>query len=210
MIAIIDYEAGNLTSVGRALDSLDVEYVITSDPLKILDADRIIFPGVGAAGEAMAQLRKRGLDEVIKNVFYEGKPILGICVGTQVIMDYSEENDTRCLGLVRGKVVRFPVDLKDRNGASLKVPHMGWNQVEWKRDHAVLEGIPSGMDYYFVHSYYPQPEDESTIIGETEYGIPFTSIVGYKNLLALQFHTEKSGPVGLGILKNFSVWDGKP
>ncbi len=209
MIAIIDYKAGNLTSVGRALDSLGVENVITSDPLAILDADRIIFPGVGAAGEAMSNLRRLGLDEVIKNVFYEGKPVLGICVGTQVIMEYSEENDTDCLGLVPGRVVKFPASFKDSNGAALKVPHMGWNQVSWKRDHPALRGIASGMDYYFVHSYYPQPADESATLGETEYGVKFTSIIGYRNLIAVQFHAEKSGPVGLQLLKNFSQWDGK-
>jgi glutamine amidotransferase len=209
MIAITDYEAGNLTSVARALNKLNVVNKITSDHQEILNAERIIFPGVGAAGAAMANLQKAGLDEVIKTAFRYGKPILGICVGAQIILEFSEENETTCLGLLPGRVAGFPPDLRDRDGVILKIPHMGWNQVEWTRHHPVFEHIPEQSEFYFVHSYYPVPRASECVIGATDYGIRFASAIGLKNLVAVQFHPEKSGPVGLMILQNFSTWDGR-
>jgi len=209
MIAIIDYGAGNLTSVQRALNRLNIRSEITSDPSRIIKADRIIFPGVGAAGKAMETLKCLGIDEALKVAFYKGKPILGICLGTQIIMQRSEEDNAQCLGIIPGEVKRFPQDLKDENGQKLKVPHMGWNRIYLKRNHPLFEGVSPEHEFYFVHSYYPCPEDEKHIIAETEYGVRFCSVVGTENLFAVQFHPEKSGRPGLKILENFSNWDGK-
>jgi len=209
MIAIIDYKAGNLTSVQRALNHLGRESVITHDYTRVMEAERIIFPGVGAAGRAMHNLRETGLDLALREAFREGKPILGICLGTQVIMDWSEENDTRCLGLVKGAVRRFPASLKDHEGNTLKIPHMGWNSAELKYPHPLFDGLSPESEFYFVHSYYPEPEDPGEILCITEYGISFASVVAKKNLVAVQFHMEKSGRPGLKILSNFCKWDGR-
>jgi glutamine amidotransferase len=209
MIAIIDYEAGNLTSVQRALNFLGQESVITRDISKVTEAERIIFPGVGAAGKAMSDLRKRRLDQALLESYYEGKPILGICIGTQIIMEWSEENDTRCLGLIKGEVRRFPEDMVDKDGKKLKVPHMGWNGVELRKDHPLFEGVDPESEFYFVHSYFPSPTEPGKVLGETDYGTRFASVVAAKNLLAVQFHVEKSGRPGLRILSNFCQWGGK-
>ena len=207
MIGIVDYRAGNLTSVARALHYLGEECRITDDPELLARCSHIIFPGVGAAGEAMANLRRGKLDERIRQWIAEGKPTLGICLGTQVIFDYSEENDTPCLGIVPGRVRRFPADLAE-GGRRLKIPHMGWNRVEFAREHAVFREIPEEAEFYFVHSYYPAPAEEQWIIGRTDYGQPFCSAVARENLVALQFHPEKSGRPGLKILANFCRWGG--
>jgi glutamine amidotransferase len=207
MIAIIDYRAGNLTSVARALDYLKHPYQITNDPGILKKSGRVIFPGVGAAGEAMAYLKGTGLDRLIREIFAMGKPILGICLGTQVIFEYSEENDTACLGIVPGTVRMFPRDLQD-NGLALKVPHMGWNRIDLTRPHPVFRGIKPGAAFYFVHSYYPVPEDPSWMLGWTDYGQRFCSVIARKNLVAMQFHPEKSGNPGLKILDNFCCWGG--
>jgi glutamine amidotransferase len=207
MISIIDYKAGNLTSVRRALDRLALPCRITHDPDQVLQSDRVIFPGVGAAGEAMKTLQDQGLDQAIKEFFLSGRPLLGICLGTQIILDYSEENRTPCLGILRGRVVRFSMPQVDENGQSLKIPHMGWNQVSWTRKHFLLRDIPLESHFYFVHSYYPEPGDSRTILGTTSYGIDFPSALAYRNLVALQFHPEKSGPPGLALLKAFSEWE---
>jgi glutamine amidotransferase len=209
MIAIIDYRAGNLTSVKRALDFLEQDSVITSDYSSILNAERIIFPGVGAAGTAMDDLKRNKLDKALIESFKKKIPILGICLGSQVIMDMSYENDTPCLGLVEGEVVRFPDNLKDPKGRRLKVPHMGWNSVKLKMSHPLFEGIDPKSEFYFVHAYYPAPEVPDRILGETFYGIDFTSVIMSHNLVATQFHPEKSGRPGLKILANFCEWDGK-
>ncbi len=174
----------------------------------ILNSDRVIFPGVGAAGEAMKALREEGIDEALKAYFISGRPLLGICLGTQVILDYSEENETPCLGILPGKVARFPNPLRDKTGRILKIPHMGWNQVDWSRDHPLIRRIPRQSTFYFVHSYYPVPSEESMILGQTDYGFLFPSALAYRNLMALQFHPEKSGPPGLALLKAFSEWEG--
>jgi glutamine amidotransferase len=209
MIAIIDYKAGNLTSVQRALNFLGQESVITNDFSKVMEAERIIFPGVGAAGKAMSDLKRLKLDQALVDSHGGGKPILGICIGTQIIMEWSEENDTECLGLIKGGVRRFKDELVDEDGKRLKVPHMGWNGVEVKRDHPIFEGVDPGSEFYFVHSYYPSPKESETVLGETDYGSSFASVIAEKNLLAVQFHVEKSGRPGLKILSNFCKWSGK-
>jgi imidazole glycerol-phosphate synthase subunit HisH len=209
MIAIIDYNAGNLTSVKRALDFLGQNSVITSDYNKIMEAERVIFPGVGAAGKAISDLKANKLDYAIKAVFEAGKPLLGICLGTQIILESSEENNARCLSLLKGDVLKFPDDLRDANGRKLKVPHMGWNSIKLKYAHPVFEGVPEDSEFYFVHSYYPAPESMDNILGQTCYGVTFTSVLVAGNLVAMQFHPEKSGRPGLKILENFCMWSGK-
>ena len=209
MIAIIDYKAGNLTSVKRALTSLGWDSVVTADYSEVVNAERIIFPGVGAAGQAMAGLKQVGLDRALSESFQKGKPVLGICLGTQIIMTASEENHTKCLGLIRGDVRRFKDNLVDKDGKRLKVPHMGWNRVTLRRPHPLFEGVDPKSEFYFVHAYYPVPEEPEAILGETEYGTRFTSVLNLRNLFAVQFHLEKSGRPGLKILSNFCRWDGR-
>ena len=206
MIAIIDYEAGNLASVERVVKKFGFECEITQDSKEVLRADRIIFPGVGAAGKAMVNLKRLGLDDALRETFYMGKPILGICLGTQIILEKSEEDDTQCLGLISGEVKLFPSPLIAQDNQRLKVPHMGWNGVTFIKEHPVIEGISPNSELYFVHSYYPLPASEEYILGKTEYGIEFVSAIAYKNLVAFQFHLEKSGEPGLKIFSNFCQW----
>lgn len=202
MVVVIDYQAGNITSVVRSLKAVGASGLVTEGPEEVGRAERIIFPGVGAAGEAMATLRARGLDQALKEAWTRGIPILGICLGAQIIMEHSEENDTECLGLIPGRtraLVRQP---------GLKIPHMGWNRVAWERPHPVFRGLPATAEYYFVHSYYPDPANPAMVLGTTEHGLVFPSAVGLRNLVATQFHPEKSGRFGLQILANFLSWDG--
>jgi glutamine amidotransferase len=208
MIAIIEYNAGNITSVSRALHSIGQDFVITDDTKMLDAASHAIFPGVGAAGEAMAYLKDKKLDTWLKHCFHSGKPILGICLGTQIILDSSEENNTDCIGLVAGSTKRFPDNLTSA-GQVLKIPHMGWNSITLKHDHPVFTGIDPAAEYYFVHSYYPSPESESAVLGTTDYGMTFCSVLAVRNLIAMQFHPEKSGRPGLQILENFCAWGGK-
>lgn len=208
MIAIIDYNAGNITSVARALQNIGQDFVITDDTKRLDMASRVIFPGVGAAGEAMAYLREKKLDDWLKNYIKTGKPLLGICLGTQIILDYSEENDTKCIGLVAGSTKRFP-DKLTSDGQLLKIPQMGWNSVKLRRSHPVFENVSPEAEFYFVHSYYPAPSDEAAVLGTTDYGIIFSSVLAKDNLVAMQFHPEKSGRPGLQILKNFCTWEGQ-
>ncbi|MDD5723412.1 MAG: imidazole glycerol phosphate synthase subunit HisH [Syntrophales bacterium] len=203
MIAIIDYGAGNLTSVARALGHLGVACRITKQHDEIFASERVIFPGVGAAGEAMEIIRREGLDGVIRETIGQGKPFLGICLGAQIILEESEEDDgTPCLGIIPGSAKRF-------RSADLKIPHMGWNDISIARPHPVLEGVDSRAQFYFVHSYYPSPEKQEDVIAKTDYGVPFASAIGRKNVIATQFHLEKSGRHGLRILKNFCSWNGR-
>ena len=206
MIAIIDYDAGNLASVSRAVSHLGMENVITRDKNDIKAAERIIFPGVGAAGAAMESLQRSGLDDLLKAELTEGKPILGICLGSQIILSHSEENDTPCLGLIDGTVRAFAADNRSEDGQKLKIPHMGWNGINIVKSHPLLSGVAADDEFYFVHSYYPEPRNYDFVIAATDYGISFASIVGYDNLFATQFHLEKSGPPGLRILANFCKW----
>lgn len=208
MIAILDYKAGNLTSVERALNNLGFPCRVTNSHDEIRSADRVIFPGVGAAGKSMESLRELGLDSLLRELFSSGIPILGICVGLQVLFDFSHENLTPCLGILPGEVRRFPDGISSESGSPLKIPHMGWNAVSFSKDHPIFRNIPAGSEFYFVHSYYPHPAKEEMTVGETEYGITFTSAVAYSNLAAVQFHPEKSGKPGLQLLRDFCNWDG--
>jgi glutamine amidotransferase len=206
MIAIVDYKAGNLTSVKLAFEALGVDAHVTSDPQVLLAAERVVFPGVGAAGSAMENLRALGLISALQAVADSGKPFLGICLGTQILFQTSEEDGgTPTLGLLPGRVPRFrPTDRWD------KVPQIGWNQVKIVRPHPLLEGIADNSEFYFVHSFYPAPADPALAIGTTEYaGITFAAMVGRHNVAATQFHPEKSGRIGLRLLKNFVTWSGK-
>jgi glutamine amidotransferase len=207
MIGIVDYKAGNLTSVARALRYLGESCQISDDPDVLLQASHIIFPGVGAAGEAMANLRQTRLDQWIQEWLEKGKPLLGICLGTQVIFEYSEENNTPCMGIIAGSVKRFPENLQ-QDGQLLKIPHMGWNRVSFQKDHSVFQRLPDSSEFYFVHSYYPSPANNHQAIGWTDYGIRFCAAIAYRNLVAVQFHPEKSGRPGLQILANFCRWGG--
>jgi glutamine amidotransferase len=202
VIIIIDYQAGNLTSVVRSLKALGVEGTVTQDPAVVAQATRVIFPGVGAAGKAMATLQELGLDQALRQSFHRGIPILGICLGAQIILERSEENHATCLGLLPGHTRTLP------RGEGLKIPHMGWNRVRFLRAHPVFKGLPEGAEYYFVHSYYPAPARTTMLLGVTDHGLEFPSAIGWRNLVATQFHPEKSGRFGLQILENFLAWDG--
>jgi glutamine amidotransferase len=204
MICIVDYKAGNITSVQRALTHIGFESVITPDPDVLRRAEKVIFPGVGQAASAMEALRERGLDAALREIHARGTPILGICLGSQIILEHSEESDTPCLGLLPGVCKRFAL-----SDPSLKIPHMGWNRIRILVKHPVLEGVAPEQEFYFVHSYYPRPEDSKCVIADCEYGSVFPAVIGRANLIASQFHPEKSGPAGLQILENFVRWDGK-
>lgn len=209
MIAIVDYRAGNLTSVELAVRHLGFDCRVTQDPRVVREAERIIFPGVGAAGRAMGELRRMGLDHALRESYKEKKPILGICLGAQIILEESEEDGARCLGFLPGRVRRFPQELRSPSGERLKIPHMGWNGVRrGGREHPVLKGWESGDEFYFVHSFYPDPVESGHVVGWTDYGIAFPSIIGTGSLVATQFHPEKSGRSGLRLLQNFCQWDG--
>ena len=205
MIAIIDYRAGNLTSVQLAFDTLGAPAVVTSDPAIIRSAERVVFPGVGAAGSAMQNLADLGLTDLLRAVIADGTPFLGICVGTQILFDFSEEDGgTPALGVLPGAVRRFrPSDSRD------KVPHMGWNQMAIVRPHPLLAEVADNTDFYFVHSFYPAPSRAAVTIGQTGYAdVVFAAMVGRANVAATQFHVEKSGEPGLRILQNFTAWNG--
>ena len=195
-LVIVDYGAGNLHSVSRAVMQAGVRPLITSKPDYVVEAEALIVPGVGAAADTMANLHRHGLVEPIREYIASGRPFLGVCMGQQALFDASEEGgEHKCLGVLPGRVVRLP------NG--LKVPHMGWNQVRVTKPHPIFEGIPDNSYFYFVHSYYPQPEDPSIVVGETDYGVTFPSVVARKNIAATQFHPEKSGEMGLRMYSNF-------
>ncbi len=203
MIAIINYKAGNLTSVKRALDYLGLVGQITADPAELRRADHIIFPGVGHAATAMQVLKNAGLDEALREAFARGTPILGICLGSQIILTHSDEGDTACVGLLAGNCPRF--QLAD---PTLKIPHMGWNSVAVTQPHPVLRDVQPGAEFYFVHSYYPQPSAPADCFATSDYELTFPAAIGHRNLFATQFHPEKSGRLGLTLLQNFARWDG--
>lgn len=203
-IALVDYRAGNLTSVKRALDHLGLPSRIVSTGDELRGAERIIFPGVGHARAAMAILKACRLDTALRQAFAAGTPIMGICLGAQIVLSHSEEGDTACLDLVPGECLRFaPGD------STFKVPHMGWNAITVTQPHPLLQDVQPGDEFYFVHSYYPRPHSNAHVFAVCEYGITFPAVIGYKNLFATQFHPEKSGRIGLAILRNFASWDGK-
>jgi glutamine amidotransferase len=203
MITIIDYNAGNIRSVLRACGEVGSKATITSDPAAVAGAEKIIFPGVGAAPSAMAYLKKTELDKALTGAFRSGVPILGICLGAQIVLESSEEGPQKCLGLVPGKTVRFRP--KDK---TLKIPHIGWNGVRAVNPHPLLDGVKTGDEFYFDHSFYPKPDDENNIYAVTDYGGDFCCALGHKNLFAVQFHLEKSGRLGLEMLARFVRWKG--
>jgi len=205
MIAILDYEAGNLTSVKRALDYLDIPARITAEEETIRQAEGIIFPGVGAAGQAMRTLRRTGLDGLLRERVERGVPFLGLCLGSQIVLQSTPENDTLGLGLIPGHCRRFDPELTEA-GLPINIPHMGWNSVrDTENAPALFAGIEEGAEFYFVHAYYPVPESPYWL-ASTEYGTRFCSVLGREGLWAVQFHPEKSGRPGLTLLDNFHTF----
>lgn len=202
MITIVDYEAGNQTSVKRALEHLGIQAQISADPDVVRKAGRVIFPGVGHASASMKVLQERGLDSALREAHQRGTAILGICIGCQIILSHSEEGDTPGLNLLPGACVRFKT-----GDPALKIPHMGWNIVSVTQPHPILAHIRPGDEFYFVHSYYPQPQNPAHIYATSDYGGSFPVAIGKDNLFAVQFHTEKSGPPGLKLLENFANWN---
>ena len=201
MIAIVDYKAGNLTSVKRALEHLGHKCEITDRAERVVGAERVILPGVGAAGATMENLRELGLVDVLRNdVAGAGKPFLGICIGIQVLLDHSEEDDAECLGVIAGRVARYPRSI---DGRPLKVPQIGWNRVRQARPHPVFAGVPDNTHFYFVNSYYPILDDPTMTLATCDYGVPFAAAAVSGNVVATQFHLEKSGAAGLKLLDNF-------
>ena len=194
-VVIIDYESGNLRSVARAVERAGVTPTVTSNPSSLVDADGVILPGVGSGPAAMSALQSRGLVQPLLHYIAGGRPFLGVCLGLQLLLDATDEGDAECLGLVTGRVRRLP--------DGLKVPHMGWNTVRFQRDHPLWDGIPQDSHFYFVHSYYADPDQRDYVAGLTEYGVPFCSIYARDNVVATQFHPEKSGDTGLRIYANF-------
>ena len=196
-VAIIDYGVGNLRSVEKAFAATGCEAVISADERVLREAERLVLPGVGAFGACMNALNERGFDELVRERVAEGTPLLGVCVGMQMLFDESEEFGLRQgLGLLRGRVRRFE--------EGLRVPHVGWNNVHKRREHPLLEGIEDGAFFYFVHSYCCEAQDESVVLGETNYGITYAAIVGRDNLCGVQFHPEKSQEAGLRLLKKLA------
>ena len=201
MIAVIDYGAGNIRNVVNALNKLEYRVKLTSDPDEVLSADTVILPGVGAAGDTVSSLKKLNLVEPVLRIIAEDRPFMGICIGLQVLFTETEEDGGQtCLDAFSGRVRKLP--------EGQKIPHMGWNQVKQKIDHPVFEGVPDNSNFYFVHSYYVDPEDKSLVAGTTEYGEEFCSIIAKGNIVGTQFHPEKSGDLGLRIYDNFLRYTG--
>lgn len=205
MLAILDYGGGNLRSVKRACDAVGLQAVFTQDPDAVAKAERVIFPGVGHAKTAMETLVRSGLREALLERFHAGTPILGICVGAQLLLDGSEEGPTQGLGLVPGMTKLFRL-----SDPQLKIPHIGWNEVRVTQPHPLLAGFSPGDELYFVHSYYLAPSQREHVFAEADYGGPFCVALGRDNLFATQFHPEKSGRFGLDLLQRFARWDGRP
>ena len=207
-IAILDYGMGNLRSVAQAMRTAapEVNVIITGEPDAVRAADKLILPGQGAIPDCMANLRDSGLLEALTEGA-KNKPLLGVCVGEQMLFGAAEEGDSHGLGWLDGTVVRFRMDgAVDANGAKLKVPHMGWNRVKQSRSHALWAGVPDEAYFYYVHSYYVQPNDASLTVGTSVYGSEFTCAVARDNVFATQFHPEKSGAYGLQVYRNFADW----
>jgi len=210
-VVVLDYGASNLRSVAKALEYVagnDHKIIISNQSERISQADRVVFPGQGAIGQCMTSLKEKGLDKLIIDCI-KTKPFLGICLGLQSLMGKSDENGgTTCLNLIPGKVIRFQDNMKDEDGNTYKIPHMGWNNVFQKNEHPLWTGIEYGTRFYFVHSYYVQPDNNGDIASVTDYVVQFTSAAMQDNIFAVQFHPEKSQYAGLTLLKNFLSWDG--
>lgn len=199
-VIVLDYGAGNLRSVARAVEHAGYTPDIADDPRALDDADAVVMPGVGAAADTMRNLDEHGFVDPLRRYIDDGRPFLGVCMGLQALLSVSEEGGEHpCLDIVSGRVRRFQTDVDGR----LKVPHMGWNNVAQTAEHPVFAGIPDNSYFYFVHGYYPDPEDQSSVIGRTEYGVSFASVIARDNLVATQFHPEKSGKPGLRFYRNF-------
>jgi glutamine amidotransferase len=212
-VAVIDYGMGNLHSVAKALEHVGngVQVLVTHDHELIRNADRVVLPGVGAIRDCMHEIRRLGIDKLVKQVITTGKPFLGVCVGMQALMTFSDENNgVDCLKILPGHVAYFGDDLHDpQTGDRLKIPHMGWNQVHQTYEHPLWQDIEQDTRFYFVHSYYVEPVDIGMIAGSTQYGISFTAAISKANVFATQFHPEKSQHAGLQLYKNFLNWDGR-
>lgn len=206
-IAVVDYGMGNLRSVHQALHNVapQARIAVTDDPHAIEQATRVIFPGQGAMPDCMREMEQRGLRQAVLQAARD-KPFLGICIGLQMLFDHSAEGDVAGLGILPGKVARFAHNLRDAQNRKLKVPHMGWNQVA-RSEHPLWHGIAQNARFYFVHSYYAQPHDDSLVQGTSNYPQPFVCAVARKNLFAVQFHPEKSSRDGLALLRNFVNWN---
>lgn len=207
-IAVVDYGMGNLRSVAKALEHVanGKPVVVTADPAVVAAAERVVVPGQGAMPDCMRELNERGMRQAVIDAA-ASKPFLGICIGQQMLFEHSEEGDVPGLGILRGQVKRFPADkMRLPDGQKLKVPHMGWNEVQQAGPHPLWNGIADGARFYFVHSYYVAPEDAACVAGTTEYGIPFTSACARDNIFAVQCHPEKSAQAGLQLLSNFIDW----
>lgn len=202
MLGIVSYPAGNQTSVSRAFRCLGIETIVSADPGPLSACAGLVFPGVGAAGSAMAHLRATGLDGFLRAQVRAGQPLLGICLGCQILLEASEEDDTATLGLVPGVCRRFGPGGHEADGTPIRIPHMGWNSLEPVRDDPLFARVKPGAEFYFVHGYYPDPEPEY-VLSRTEYGRRFCSVFGRPGLWAVQFHPEKSGQPGLVMLDNF-------
>lgn len=211
-VAVIDYGMGNLHSVASALEHVapDAEVIITAERAIIESVDRVIFPGVGAIRDCMAEIRRLGFDTLVPELVASGKPVLGICVGMQALFNHSAENSgVDCIGLFEGGVQFFGNPLTDEQDQPLKVPHMGWNEVRHCNSHPLWEGIEDNSRFYFVHSFYAKAQYESEVIGRCHYGLDFDVVIARDNLVAVQFHPEKSDSMGLKLLANFMRWDGQ-
>ena len=201
MVSIINHKAGNAPSVSNALRHLDIPCRFVSTPDQLEESEKLILPGVGSAKATMDSLRDMDVIDVLeKKVLDERIPFLGICIGHQILFDYSEEGNTKCLGWLKGKVVRF-------NKEKVRVPHIGWNEVKFNKKHRLVSGLKNSEFFYFVNSYYIIPDDGDIVFGQTQYGVEFCSALIWKNIISTQFHVEKSGPVGLRLLRNFSQLD---
>ncbi|MFT5321979.1 MAG: glutamine amidotransferase [Pseudohongiellaceae bacterium] len=209
-VAVIDYGMGNLHSVAKAIEHVgeNLQVSVTADEKTIMAAHRIIFPGVGAMRDCMGEIKRLGIDDMLRRLV-EDRPVFGICVGMQALLEHSEENNgIDCIGLFKGNVKRFPENMSNEQGERLKVPHMGWNEVTQTGTHPMWSGIADGSRFYFVHSYYVMPKNADEIVGESSYPEKFTAALARPNVFAVQFHPEKSQTVGLQLYKNFLEWDG--
>ena len=212
-VAVIDYGMGNLHSVAKALEHVPGNHrvVVTHEADKILEADRVVLPGVGAMRDCMGEIKRLGLDKVVHQVVDSGRPLLGVCVGMQALLNRSAENEgVECLGIIPGSVEPFGNDLRDPvTSERLKVPHMGWNQVDFTMPHPMWSNIVPDTRFYFVHSYYAMPANPTPVAASTVYGFPFASALAQDNVFAVQFHPEKSAQAGLQLYANFVAWDGQ-